>query len=200
MLADRSSFNFTVQHCLKRSLDHFKSTLTSATTLACGLGHRETEASDFRYLVMRRKIHFENNRTAEKGERVSGISREPACTREIYRVSQSFSALGPLASKEFRSRPSCAISLRATVAANAAVSVLCAWIGVRGRLCRTVREQVSPDRCSVYSCAPDDVACSVLPAYGAFDDELNLFSAAARGPACRFKAKPRTYRGFHPVL
>lgn len=107
--------------------------------------------------------------------------------------SRAFSALGPFASKEFRSRPSCAISLRGTVVVNAAVSVrrrLLAWcaacvttdVGEQVLVCVCART-TSQTRTSYFSV--------LLPAYTAFDHEsLNLFSARPEVHVVSFQNQP----------
>lgn len=101
--------------------------------------------------------------------------------------SRAFSALGPFASKEFRSRPSCAISLRGTVVVNAAVlcaetlGIMCVCDGRRWTgacVCTLAR------RTSYFSV--------LLPAYTAFDHESWTCSPhGQRSTSCRFKANRR---------
>ena len=104
--------------------------------------------------------------------------------QQIYRA-RAFSALGPFASKEFRSRPSCAISLRTrhTTVVNAAVSV-------RRLVCPVCSSSVSVNRWVACVRTNRDrrshVRFCLLPAYAAFDHGLNLFSARpeVRTPLC----------------
>lgn len=118
--------------------------------------------------------------------------------------SRAFSALGPFASKEFRSRPSCAISLRGTVVVNAAVSVRGETLGVS---CACAPRRTSVNRCSCVCTRWPDVHRTFLFFYlltplSTTRAEPVLFSHGQRSTSCRFKANRRDISlspGIHSV-